>query len=112
MPHASAVWYSGSPLQLDFGESLFIGKPVSEALLERVQPTGLLALYSLALACWLPVVWLQLRMRDMLAAKLGGETIDEARLRRYFSWWFVLGWPAFIAFIAIFFLMVVKPAVE
>jgi peptide/nickel transport system permease protein len=37
-------------LRLDFGDSLFIGKPVTEALLERAQPTGLLALYALVLS--------------------------------------------------------------
>ncbi len=37
-------------LRLDFGESLFIGKPVTEALLDRVEPTGLLTLYSLTLS--------------------------------------------------------------
>jgi peptide/nickel transport system permease protein len=37
-------------LRLDFGESLFIGKPVTEALLERAEPTGLLAFYSLTLS--------------------------------------------------------------
>jgi peptide/nickel transport system permease protein len=42
-------WFWGV-LQLDFGESLFLGKPVTDALLERVQPTGLLALYSLTLS--------------------------------------------------------------
>lgn len=42
-------WFWGV-LRLDFGDSLFIGKPVTEALLERVQPTGLLALYSLAVS--------------------------------------------------------------
>ncbi|HEU4650899.1 MAG TPA: DUF2269 domain-containing protein, partial [Croceibacterium sp.] len=52
-------------------------------------------LYLLALACWLPVVWLQLRMRDMLRAKQAGAEIDQARLRTYFRTWFVLGWPAF-----------------
>jgi peptide/nickel transport system permease protein len=41
-------WFWGV-LRLDFGESLFIGKPVTEALLDRVEPTGLLALYSLTL---------------------------------------------------------------
>jgi uncharacterized membrane protein len=68
------------------------------------------ALYLLALACWLPVVWLQLRMRDMLAAKVAGEPIDEVLFRRYFRCWFVLGWPAFIALVAVFWLMVAKPA--
>lgn len=67
-------------------------------------------LYALALACWLPVVWLQLRMRDMLGAKRRGEAIDEARLRQYFRIWFALGWPAFIGLVAVFWLMVAKPA--
>lgn len=42
-------WF-GRALRLDFGESLFIGKPVTQALLDRAEPTGLLALYSLTLA--------------------------------------------------------------
>jgi uncharacterized membrane protein len=67
------------------------------------------ALYGVALACWLPVLWLQMRMRDMLGAKVRGEAIDEARLGRYFRVWFVLGWPAFIGLVAVFWLMVVKP---
>jgi uncharacterized membrane protein len=68
------------------------------------------ALYALALACWLPVVWLQLRMRDMLAAKVAGRSFDEPRFRRYFRCWFVLGWPAFLGLVAVFWLMVAKPA--
>ena len=67
------------------------------------------ALYLLALACWLPVVWLQLRLRDMLAAKVRGEAIDEARFRRLFRWWFALGWPAFLGLVTVFWLMVAKP---
>jgi peptide/nickel transport system permease protein len=42
-------WF-GSALRLDFGDSLFLGKPVIEALLERAEPTGLLAFYSLTLS--------------------------------------------------------------
>jgi peptide/nickel transport system permease protein len=44
-----AEWFWGV-LHLDFGESLFIGKPVSEALLERAQPTVLLAVYSVLIS--------------------------------------------------------------
>lgn len=66
-------------------------------------------LYLVALACWLPVVWLQLRMRDMLAVQVAGGPFDEARYRRYFRWWFALGWPAFIGLIGVFWLMVAKP---
>ena len=68
------------------------------------------ALYLLALACWLPVVWLQLRLRDMLGAKLAGRAVDEMRFQRYVRWWFVLGWPAFVGLVAVFMLMVAKPA--
>jgi len=42
-------WF-GSALRLDFGDSLFIGQPVTTALLDRAQPTGLLTLYSLTLS--------------------------------------------------------------
>lgn len=34
-------------LRLDFGQSIFLGVPVTEALLDRVLPTGLLTLYAL-----------------------------------------------------------------
>lgn len=49
LPIQFVTWF-GNALRLDFGESLFIGKPVTAALLERVQPTGLLTLYSLTLS--------------------------------------------------------------
>jgi peptide/nickel transport system permease protein len=49
IPVQFVKWFWGV-LRLDFGDSLFIGKPVTEALLDRVQPTGLLALYSLTLS--------------------------------------------------------------
>jgi len=49
LPAQFAEWFWGV-LQLDFGESLFIGQPVTEELKARVQPTFLLAFYSLILA--------------------------------------------------------------
>ena len=68
------------------------------------------ALYVLAGVCWLPVVWLQIRVRDLaLQAERDGTPLP-ARTGRYMAWWFALGWPAFGAFVAIFFLMVAKPA--
>lgn len=68
------------------------------------------AIYLLALACWLPVVWLQIRIRDAFHAKLAGEAIDEALLTRRFRIWFALGWPAFIGLLVVFWLMVAKPS--
>lgn len=66
-------------------------------------------LYVLALACWLPVVRLQLRMRDMLAVRVAGGPFDEVHFRRCFRLWFALGWPAFIGLVVVFWLMVAKP---
>ncbi|MEX1157706.1 MAG: ABC transporter permease [Thermomicrobiales bacterium] len=48
--HIQFVEWFGNALMLDFGESLFLNQPVTEALIDRVQPTGLLTLYSLTLA--------------------------------------------------------------
>jgi uncharacterized membrane protein len=70
-----------------------------------------LVLYVIAGACWLPVVWLQIRMAAMARhAADRGEPLP-ALFRRYYRTWVALGWPAFLSFIAIFFLMVVKPAI-
>ncbi|MYM91092.1 DUF2269 family protein [Rugamonas sp. FT82W] len=69
-----------------------------------------MALYLLAGACWLPVVWLQLRMRDMAVhAARSGETLP-ARYWRYEKIWTVLGFPAFAGLLVVYWLMVHKPA--
>jgi uncharacterized membrane protein len=70
-----------------------------------------LVLYVIAGACWLPVVWIQIRMAQMAEHAAGAGEALPACFWRYHKVWTALGWPAFIAFIAIFFLMVVKPAV-
>jgi uncharacterized membrane protein len=68
-----------------------------------------LALYVLTGACWLPVVWLQIRMKQMaeVAARTGEPLLP--RYRRYARIWFALGWPAFVAMFAILYLMTFKP---
>jgi uncharacterized membrane protein len=69
-----------------------------------------IVLYLLAGACWLPVVWMQIRMRDMArqAAAAGGELPD--RYWRFLRWWVALGIVAFLALVAVFYLMVARPA--
>jgi len=67
-----------------------------------------LCLYVLAGICWLPVVWLQVQVRDMAVVALREGTPLPPRAFRFMRWWFALGWPAFIAFMAIFYLMVNK----
>jgi len=66
-------------------------------------------LYAIALACWLPVVWLQTKLRD-LAQRAACEQAELPPLYwRYLKIWVALGIPAFFAFVAIFYLMVAKP---
>jgi uncharacterized membrane protein len=56
----------------------------------------------------LPVVWLQIRMRDLATMAVANGAPLSARYRRYARLWFALGWPAFIAVILIVYLMVAK----
>jgi len=68
-----------------------------------------LALYVLTGLCWLPVVAIQMRLRDLArAADHAGQPLDN-RYDRMFWLWFALGWPAFSSVIGIFWLMVAKP---
>lgn len=67
-------------------------------------------LYALAGACWLPVLWLQLKMAREVEAALAAERPLAASYRQWQRAWEALGYPAFAAMLAVFFLMVNKPA--
>lgn len=68
-----------------------------------------LLLYALTGAFWLPVVWMQLRMRDLArAAASAGEPLPLAYHRLYRAW-FACGFPAFLAVLGIVWLMLAKP---
>ncbi len=68
-------------------------------------------LYVVAGLCWLPVVYIQIRMRDLAAMAVDqGRPLDD-RYRRLARTWFWLGVPAFSAILIIYFLMIFKPAV-
>jgi uncharacterized membrane protein len=69
-----------------------------------------LVLYIFTGACWIPVVWLQIQMKKLLAEALLNKNTLPARYTRYYNYWFYLGWPAFAAVIVTFYLMVFKPA--
>jgi uncharacterized membrane protein len=69
-----------------------------------------LALYIFVGLCWLPVVWIQLRLRDLAHASAEKKHALPPRYHKLFAIWFWLGWPAFIGVLAIFALMVWKPA--
>ena len=68
-----------------------------------------IALYLLAGACWLPVVWMQLRMREMAGEAVASGTALPPRYWSFFRVWILLGIPAFIALVVVFYLMVAKP---
>jgi len=68
-----------------------------------------LALYAVIGLCWLPVVGIQLRLRELAAAAARAGTPLPDAYHRLFRIWFALGWPAFLGVIAIFALMIFKP---
>ena len=69
-----------------------------------------LLLYAMAGACWLPVVYLQLKMAKLAdeAWQTGANTVPPV-YHRYARWWEYLGYPAFCAMVVVYFLMVMKP---
>lgn len=67
-----------------------------------------LGLYVFAGLCWLPVVWLQIRMRNLVDAALMAQTPLPAEYWRYARVWFWLGVPAFVVMVGVVFLMVFK----
>jgi uncharacterized membrane protein len=70
-----------------------------------------LGLYALAGVCWLPVVWLQIRMAALAAqARAESAAALPARYRVYQRGWEALGYPAFVAMALTYYLMVSKPA--
>lgn len=68
-----------------------------------------LVLYFFSGACLLPVVWIQIKMRDMAALAVVEQKALPDAYWRYDKWWVGLGAMAFPAVVAIFWLMVFKP---
>lgn len=71
---------------------------------------GSLAGYVIALFCWLPVVYLQIRMRDMAIEANAVNSHLPVKYYTLFRYWFYLGWPAFISLLIVFYLMTNKPS--
>lgn len=70
---------------------------------------GAITGYIIAMCCWLPVVYLQIKMRDFAVAAAHSNAKLPRKYHTYFKYWFCLGWPAFISLIIVFYLMTVKP---
>jgi uncharacterized membrane protein len=68
-----------------------------------------LALYLITGAFWLPVVWMQVRMRDLASAAVAtGDPLPPAYYR-FYRLWFAFGFPAFAAVLMIIWLMIARP---
>jgi uncharacterized membrane protein len=100
-----------------FTATAVVAQPVTGVLLARTVGYSLwegwivwsIVLYILTGAFWLPVVWMQIRMRDLAAeAACNSEPLSD-RYQQLFQLWFAFGFPAFGAVLAIFWLMMTKP---
>lgn len=102
---------------LVFTTGAVIAQPVTGYLLARLDGASLsdfwiaasLSLYVLAGLFWLPVLWMQARMRDLATAAAGAAAPLPGEYHRLFRLWFACGIPGFGAVLAILWLMVAKP---
>lgn len=101
-----------------FTASAVIVQPVTGAALAHIAGYSLLSgwiglslvLYVVTGLCWLPVVKIQLRLRDLaVQAAASGAPLSD-RYFRLFRVWLTLGFPAFAAVLGIIWLMVAKPS--
>jgi uncharacterized membrane protein len=68
-----------------------------------------LVLYGVAGVFWLPVICMQMRMRDLAAAAAACGTPLPAAYHRLFRLWFAFGFPGFGSVLLILWLMIAKP---
>lgn len=68
-------------------------------------------LYLVTGAFWLPVVWMQMRLRDLALAAVHGNKPLPPQYHFLFRLWFAFGFPAFAAVLAIFWLMITRPLI-
>lgn len=101
-----------------FTATAAIAQPVTGALLAYITAIPLqtpwimwsLVLYLLIGACWLPVVFIQLRLHNLACEARDSGKLLSSEYHRLFRIWFMLGWPAFAGVILIFALMIMKPS--
>jgi uncharacterized membrane protein len=67
-------------------------------------------LYIVTGCFWLPVVWMQMRMRDLAEAAASKGLPLPPAYHRLFWTWFAFGFPAFAAVLSILWLMITRPA--
>jgi uncharacterized membrane protein len=101
-----------------FTATAVVAQPVTGVLLAHSAGYSLcegwialsILLYVVTGAFWLPVVFMQMRMRDLARAAARQGIALPRRYHRLFWTWFAFGFPAFAAVLAIFWLMLARPA--
>lgn len=83
-----------------------LGVPLSEGWIALS-----LILYGVTGIFWLPVVWMQMRMRDLAHEAASRGTALPDSYHRLFRAWFWSGFPAFASVMAIVWLMIAKPSI-
>lgn len=71
-----------------------------------------IGLYVLTGLCWLPVVWIQLRLHRLADWASRMEEPLPVEFHRLFRIWLVLGFPAFASVLGILWLMIARPAIS
>jgi uncharacterized membrane protein len=102
-----------------FTATAVIAQPISGWLLLRQLGYSLwdgwitlsILLYLFTGLFWLPVIWMQRRMRDLAAGAIKEGRGLPREYYRLFRVWFAFGCPAFGAVLVIFWLMIAKPHV-
>jgi len=83
-----------------------VGWPLSEGWIVLS-----LLLYVVTGLFWLPVVWIQIRIRNLARQAASENAPLPAEEKRLFRIWFACGFPAFAAVLGILWLMVTRPAI-
>jgi len=102
-----------------FTATAVVAQPVTGAALAHIDGLSLgegwivlsILLYLLTGAFWLPVVWMQVRMRDLATAAARLMAPLPPAYHRLFWTWFAFGFPAFAAVLGIFWLMLTRPTI-
>ncbi|WP_092938259.1 DUF2269 family protein [Rhizobium sp. 9140] len=100
-----------------FTASAVVVQPITGYLLADLMDVPLwegwlgvaLLLYGVAGAFWLPVVWIQTRMRDLALESARAGTALSPAYHRFYRIWFLFGFPGFGSVMAILWLMIAKP---
>ena len=91
---ATGLWLT-SFLQISYGSAWLI---------------AVLTMFALVGACWLPVVWIQIKLNQLVNADVEGTL--PRQFSRWMRVWIALGVPAFLLTLVLVGMMVFKPGIN